>query len=40
MIREVDVVSYLPQFMQLYKETVSALKAKEPVCIYAWEAAE
>lgn len=40
MIREVDLVSYLPQFMQQYKEPVSALKAKEPECTTAWEAAD
>lgn len=40
MIREVDLVSYLPQFMQQYKEPVSALKAKEPEFTTVWEAAD
>ena len=30
MIREVDLVSYLPEFMQLYKEPIEILKAENP----------
>lgn len=30
MIREVDLVSYLPPFMQTYKEPVAALEAENP----------
>lgn len=30
MIREVDLVSYLPPFMQSYKEPVAALEAENP----------
>ena len=30
MIREVDLVSYLPLFMQSYKEPVAALEAENP----------
>lgn len=37
MIREVDLVSYLPAFMQKYKETVAALKAEEPELNAVWE---
>ena len=40
MIREVDLISYLPPFMQQYKEPVSALKAKEPEFTTVWEAVD
>lgn len=36
MIREVDLVSYLPEFMQKYKEPVAALKAEDPEFAVVW----
>lgn len=36
MIREVDLVSYLPPFMQKYKEPAAALKAETPEFIIVW----
>ncbi|MDL2301339.1 YmfQ family protein [Lachnospiraceae bacterium OttesenSCG-928-D06] len=38
MIREVDLVSYLPPFMQIYKEPVAALKAENPEFLIVWNA--
>lgn len=38
MIREVDLVSYLPPFMQIYKEPVAALKAENPEFLIIWNA--
>lgn len=40
MIREVDLVSYLPQFMQTYKEPVAALDAENPEFDIVWSAAD
>lgn len=40
MIREVNLSSYLPQFMQSYKEPVAALKAENPEFQIIWEAAD
>lgn len=40
MIREIDFVSYLPPFMQIYKEPVEALRAEEPEFQIIWEAAD
>ncbi len=40
MIREVDLVSYLPQFLQEYKELNEALKAEDPEFVLVWRAAE
>lgn len=40
MIREVDLVSYLPPFMAEYKETNITLTAENPEFILVWEAAE
>lgn len=40
MIREVDLVSYLPPFMRDYKEPAAALKAEEPEFAKAWEAVD
>lgn len=37
MIREVDLVEYLPQFMKNYKETVAALEAENPEFKILWE---
>lgn len=38
MIREVDLVSYLPPFMQKYKEPVAALEAENPEFTIIWDA--
>lgn len=38
MIREVDLVSYLPEFMQTYKEPVAALEAENPEFAIIWDA--
>lgn len=40
MIREVDLVSYLPPFMQNYKETVAALNAENPEFLVIWKATD
>lgn len=40
MIREVDLVSYLPPFMQKYKEPAAALEAENPEFYLVWEAAD
>lgn len=40
MIREVDLASYLPLFMQKYREPVEALKAEDPEFLAVWEAAD
>jgi hypothetical protein len=40
MIREVDLVSYLPPFMQQYKEPVAALKAEDPEFLIVWKAVD
>ena len=40
MIRDVDLVSYLPQFMMEYKEPVAALDAENPEFILVWQAKE
>lgn len=40
MIREVNLVSYLPEFMREYKEPVRALEAENPEFILMWEAAD
>lgn len=40
MIREVDLVSYLPEFMQLYKEPIEILKAENPEFQIIWKAAD
>ena len=40
MIREVDLVSYLPPFMQNYKETVAALEAENPEFAIIWKATD
>lgn len=40
MIREVDLVSYLPEFMQEYKEPVSALEGENPEFSMIWKAAD
>lgn len=39
-MRNVDFISYLPPFMQKYKEPVEALKAEEPEFNIIWDAAE
>lgn len=38
MIREVDLVSYLPEFMQTYKEPVATLEAENPEFAIIWDA--
>lgn len=40
MIREVDLVSYLPPFVAEYKETNLALTAENPEFVLVWEAAD
>ncbi len=40
MIREVDLASYLPAFMQNYKEPVAALEAENPEFENLWQGAE
>lgn len=40
MIREVDLVSYLPEFMQEYKEPVAALAAENSEFVLVWKAAD
>lgn len=39
MIKETDLVSYLPPFMQVYKECVAALEAENPEFTLLWETA-
>jgi len=38
--REIDLVSYLPPFMQAYKEPAAALEAENPEFNILWEAAD
>lgn len=40
MIRDVDLVSYLPPFMQTYKEPVAALEAENPEFSLMWSATD
>ena len=40
MIREVDLVSYLPPFMAEYREVREALDAENPEFAIAWQAAD
>lgn len=40
MIREVDLVSYLPPFMQTYNESVAALEAENPEFSIVWTATD
>lgn len=40
MIREVDLVSYLPEFMQGYKEPIAALEAENPEFQIIWKAVD
>lgn len=40
MIREVDLVSYLPSFMENYREPVAALEAENPEFNLVWTAAD
>lgn len=37
MIREIDLVSYLPPFMRKYREPVAALEAENPEFAVAWD---
>ncbi len=37
MTKEVDLVSYLPSFMQVYKECTTALEAENPEFIFLWK---
>lgn len=39
MIREVELMAYLPPFMQKYQEPAAALEAVEPEFAIAWDAA-
>jgi hypothetical protein len=38
MIREVNLVSYLPPYLQNYKEQVAALEAEDPEFLLVWDA--
>lgn len=40
MIREVDLVSYLPPFLAAFKENTAALEAENPEFILFWKAAD
>ena len=40
MIRDVDLVSYLPTFMQTYQEPVAALEAENPEFYLVWSATD
>lgn len=40
MIRDVDLISYLPAFMQVYREPAAALAAENPEFRAVWEAAD
>lgn len=40
MIRDVDLVSYLPSFMQAYKEPVAALETENPEFQTIWKAVD
>lgn len=40
MIREVDLVSYLPEFMQKYKEPIATLEAENPEFCIVWDAVD
>ena len=40
MIREVDLVSYLPPFMAEFKEIMATLEAENPEFVLVWEAAD
>lgn len=40
MVRDVDLVSYLPPFLQEYKENVAALAAENPEFILIWNAVD
>ncbi|MFI3236823.1 MAG: putative phage tail protein [Lachnospiraceae bacterium] len=40
MIREVNLVSYLPPFMQQYQEPVAALDAQDPEFLLVWNATD
>ena len=40
MIREVDLVSYLPQFLRDYKELDETLEAENPEFVLVWRAAD
>ncbi len=40
MIREVDLVSYLPEFMQTYVEPVAALESENPEFDIVWKAVD
>ena len=39
MIRQVDLVSYLPPYLQNYREQVAALAAEDPEFLLVWDAA-
>ena len=40
MVRQVDLVSYLPPYLQIYKEQVAALEAENPEFILIWDAVD
>ncbi len=40
MVREVDLMSYLPLFMQGYREPAATLRAEEPEFDIVWAAAD
>ena len=40
MIRQVDLVSYLPPYLQAYREQVAALAAENPEFLLIWDAVD
>lgn len=40
MVRDVDLVSYLPPYLQEYKENIAALNAENPEFILVWSATD
>lgn len=40
MTRKVDLITYLPQYLREYRETVATLEAENPEFILAWDAAD
>ena len=40
MIKNVDLISYLPPYLQEYKEDVAALAAENPEFLLVWDAVD
>ena len=40
MIRQIDLVSYLPPYLQAYREQVAALAAENPEFLLIWDAVD